>query len=155
MSALTDGVKAILERELDLDIIERFEDVDKDDKKLEAYLTFKAKKELNSKSGGLPDDMVVGWARHFYLESDEVISKEMKPDTPVSPPTKVKTPEELQAEREAKEKRKANADAELKRLNEEQPFMVHKIDPITYEIKSEKPVNKVNKDENQLGLFDL
>ena len=156
MSQLTDGIKTLLERELDTEILDKFDSEGKDDKALDKYITFKAKKELNSKSGALPDEVVLGWARHFYLESKETIDKEMKVEKPKATPAEPKkTKEELEAERKAKEQRKAAAEAELVRLNKEDPFRVHTMDPNTFEITSEKPKNKVVKDENQMGLFDL
>lgn len=52
---------------------------DKNDKDLEKYINFKANKYLNNINGAIKDDVVIGWAIHFYIESKETIDKEMKP----------------------------------------------------------------------------
>lgn len=48
------------------------------DNQLNDYIVAKAKKELKGKNGAISDDIVLSWARHFYLESKEDIDKEIK-----------------------------------------------------------------------------
>lgn len=71
MTELVKGIKELLSNE-DLTIDS------KRDKGLNDYIVTKAHKELNGKHGGLSDDIVLSWARHFYLESQETIDKEIK-----------------------------------------------------------------------------
>lgn len=44
---------------------------------LEDYIMFKAKKKLDGKAGAIKDEVVFGWALHFYHEPENVIDKEM------------------------------------------------------------------------------
>jgi hypothetical protein len=48
------------------------------DKNLKIFIIAKAKKELNGVNGYLSDETVLGWARHFYSESQEEIDRELK-----------------------------------------------------------------------------
>jgi hypothetical protein len=50
----------------------------KRDQQLDDYIIAKAKKELKGKNGAIDDQTVLSWARHFYLESQEDIDKEIK-----------------------------------------------------------------------------
>lgn len=47
------------------------------DKELQTYIMWRGKKELLGVSGYVDDEIVIGWARHFYLESQESINEEM------------------------------------------------------------------------------
>jgi len=71
---------------------------DKSDDKLKQYIIANAKQYLDNVNGGIEDEVVFGWARHFYIESEEVISKEMKDyyikPTKATKPTKKTTTEE-------------------------------------------------------------
>lgn len=53
-------------------------DMSKEDKYLNQYITFRARKHLEGHSGMVEDDEVVSWAKHFYMESKETIDKEME-----------------------------------------------------------------------------
>ncbi len=59
----------------------------KTDEQLEKYVMFRAKKELNGKNGAVADEVVFGWARHFYEEPIEMINEEMnvKPESLAKP----------------------------------------------------------------------
>lgn len=69
MSQITDDIKKLLDPS---DI-----DENRSDNKLHHYIVSMARKELNGKEGGLPDNIVLGWARHFYQESQETIDNEI------------------------------------------------------------------------------
>lgn len=71
---MTNLVKDIKKMLADEDII-----IDpKRDTNLNKYIVAKAAKVLNSKHGALSDETVLSWARHFYLELQEDIDKELK-----------------------------------------------------------------------------
>ena len=46
---------------------------------LENYIMFRARKVLDGKAGAVEDEVVYGWARHYYEEPQSVIDEEMKP----------------------------------------------------------------------------
>ena len=141
---------------------------EKTDKDLIKYINFKAKEHLNSVNGGIEDNIVSGWAIHYYIESKETIDKEMK--IVKSIPKKELTPEE-QKIKDKKEKElqdskvklanKKSKDRKIKliqlekekeELNVSDPFKIHTIDFKNLVIVSTVP-KKENKD--QMGLFDI
>lgn len=139
----------------------------KNDKELEKYINFKAGKYLKNINGAIKDDVVLGWAIHFYIESKETIDKEMRPAPRV---IKKLTPEEQiikdkkDKERRDKEskKRKDEIKARTKKMKElniellelkkTDPFRIHEIDDSKLVIISREP--KKN-NESQIGLFEL
>lgn len=62
-------------------------DPSKTDDQLKRYVMFRAKKELEGKPGAVEDEVVYGWARHFYEEPLEVLKEEIdvKPEPGVKP----------------------------------------------------------------------
>lgn len=70
-------IKELLSNGNDLNI------VDERDDNLNTYITTKAKEYLQSKNGAIEDSIVLGWARHFYIESQEDINKEILELSPV------------------------------------------------------------------------
>lgn len=66
-------------------------ELNKSDELLVEYITKKAQEYLNNTNGAVEDKVVVGWAIHFYNESEETINKEMNR---VAKPKSVKKTEE-------------------------------------------------------------
>jgi hypothetical protein len=62
----------------DPEVLKNMDHIDKNDKALNDYIIYRAKKKLDGNNGYVSDDMVIGWAKHFYLESKETIDKEME-----------------------------------------------------------------------------
>lgn len=166
---MIDRIKELLKNE-DIDET-RFLLEDKNDKELKKYITFKAGKHLNNKTGGIDDKIVIGWAIHFYIEDKAVIDKEMKPvKVDRSIPKKELTPEELEIQKQKRKEQKAletkkrkakelalsekkeKLKKQLNKLRKEDPFRVHELDEKNLVIKSHEP--KKN-NEDQMGLFDL
>ncbi|MDG0887886.1 Dam family site-specific DNA-(adenine-N6)-methyltransferase [Paracholeplasma manati] len=57
--------------------IESMEDNKKSYQSMWDYIFFQAKKELRGTNGALPDDVIYGWAIHYFIETNEVINEEM------------------------------------------------------------------------------
>jgi len=69
---MIEKIKELLSSDLELNI-----DSERDEKLIQ-YINYKAEIHLNRKNGGIEDSIVIGWARHFYLETQENIDKEIK-----------------------------------------------------------------------------
>lgn len=54
------------------------ENEEKTDELLERYIVSKAREYLDSVNGGIEDEIVYGWAKHFYIEPLEELEKEME-----------------------------------------------------------------------------
>lgn len=106
---------------------------------LNEYINKKAQKELNSTNGYLADDVVFGWAVHFYTEPIETIEEELK---------------ELGASMP-----KATAEVATESKEEETKVKTKPKKRIPKEIPLEEELEKVKKkndlDDNQTSLFDF
>lgn len=103
-----------------------------------------AKKQLHSQDGGLPDEVVYGYATDYYHANREEIKKTIADSRkwflPVEPPTKVITP-----------KKPAKTETKPPKTVAKEPETVTKpADPVIKPPKKAKAVA-----EGQLSLFDL
>ena len=103
-----------------------------------------AKKQLHSQDGGLPEEVVYGYATDYYHANREEIKKTIADSRkwflPVEPPTKVITPQ-----------KPAKTETKPPKTVAKKPETVTKpADPVIKPPKKAKPV-----DEGQLSLFDL
>ena len=143
---------------------ERMKDKEKNDKDLIKYINDQAKKHLKSKNGGIEDEIVVGWAKHYYIEKNsniyffkkEVIIKVSKEEQIIKD-TKAKElaiEQTKLAKKNAKDRKikLAQLEKEKAKLDITDPFRIH-----TIEFKTLKIISTVPKKENddQMGLFDL
>lgn len=70
----------------DVQLQEALISIDKSFDECWAYINTKARNYLNSKSGHVPPSTIYSWAIHYFIESDEFLSKE----TGISQSTSVK-----------------------------------------------------------------
>lgn len=66
---MIDKIKELLEK----DKFIKFDNEEKSDEQLKDYIMWKAKKYLDGKPGAIEEDVVVGWAKHYYLEPNDEI----------------------------------------------------------------------------------
>jgi hypothetical protein len=98
------SVKVYLEaiRATDPQLDESLNNPEKSFEKCWTYISAKAKKELENKSGAISSVVVFGWAIHYFTESDETLAEESKQlgivqrkpvsETPVVPQAPKPTP---------------------------------------------------------------
>ena len=147
---------------------ERMKDKEKNDKDLIKYINDQAKKHLKSKNGGIEDEIVVGWAKHYYIEKNSDIEFFKKPVViKLSKEEQKKKDEEShkkhlelaktnELKRKEKEKKlaakikKLKKELEVKQAND--PFCTYTLDEKSLKIIRHEPKKT---DKNQMGLFDL
>lgn len=64
------------------------QDKEKTDDLLKTYILAKAREYLHNENGAIEDEVVYGWAKHFYIEPLEEIKKEreeLQPETKPQP----------------------------------------------------------------------
>ena len=147
---------------------ERMKDKEKNDKDLIKYINYQAKKHLKSKNGGIEDEIVIGWAKHYYIEKNSDIEFFKKPVViKLSKEEQKKKDEEShkkhleiakanEIKRKEKEKKLAikikKLNKEMKIKQENDPFCTYTLDETNLKIIRHEP-KKNNK--QQVGLFEL
>lgn len=79
--------------------------------KLKDYIMFRAKKHLDGKDGAVEDEVVYGWARHYYEEPQSVIDEEIKP--PKTEPKKIEPNKLVEQYKKDKSKAEKPKDGQL------------------------------------------
>lgn len=73
-------------------VLKGMEDKEKTDDLLKTYIMSKAREHLDNENGAIEDEIVYGWAKHFYIEPLEEIQKENKELQPKPKPQKKEQP---------------------------------------------------------------
>ena len=147
---------------------ERMKDKEKNDKDLIKYINDQAKNHLKSRNGGIKDEIVVGWAKHYYIEKNSDIEffkkpvviklskEEQKKKDAESHKKHLEIAKTNELKRKEKEKKLAIKLKELrKELKQKQindPFRIYTLDEEKLIINVKEPKKE---SKNQLGLFDL